>query len=96
MLWSTSCLESHLPMSLVQMVYIVLLLTMEALVSRMGMLVLKNLCENSFSVLISLSSLNVKAIREHKRIYDELSMETMDAIDNETQKLNDMGKKSYR
>lgn len=62
---TTSGLESHLSMSLIHVVYIVLLLTVEALVSSMSVLVLKNLCENSFTVLISLPSLNVHTSSMH-------------------------------
>ena len=47
------------------MVYVVLLLTMEALVSSMSVLVLENLCEDSFSILIGLSSLDVHTSSMH-------------------------------
>lgn len=46
-------------MGLVHVINIVLLLAMESMLSSVGVLVLKNLCQNSFSVLISLSSLNI-------------------------------------
>ena len=59
MLRSTSSLESHLSVGLVHVINIILLLTMEALLSCVSVLVLKNLCEDSLSVLISLASLNV-------------------------------------
>jgi hypothetical protein len=65
MLRSTSGLESHLSMSLIHVVYVVLLLTMEALVSSMSVLVLENLCEDSFSILIGLSSLDVHTSSMH-------------------------------
>eukprot|EP00937_MAST-01D_sp_MAST-1D-sp2_P003715 g3715.t1 len=40
----------------------------------------------------SLSSLNVKAIKQHKRVYPELSVEVLEKIDDETQELNEKGK----
>lgn len=52
-------------MGLIHMVYIVLLLTVEALMSSVSVLILKNFCENSFSILISLASLNVHASSVH-------------------------------
>ena len=43
----------------------------------------------------SLTSLNVKAIRTHKRVYPELSEETLDSIDESTDELNEKGKEYH-
>ena len=40
----------------------------------------------------SLSSINVKAIQDHKRVYPELDVETLEDIDEETDDLNEKGK----
>ena len=43
----------------------------------------------------SLSSLSIKQIKHHKRIYPELSIETLEKIDEETEELNEMGKDQH-
>lgn len=52
-------------MGLVHVINIVLLLAVESVLSSMSVLVLKNLCQNSFSVLVSLSSLNIHSSSMH-------------------------------
>ena len=58
-------MEGHLSVSLVHVINIILLLTMESLLSCMSVLVLKNLCEDTLSVLISLACLNVHTSSMH-------------------------------
>ena len=52
-------------MGLIHVINIVLLLAVESVLSSMSVLVLKNLCQNSFSVLVSLSSLNIHSSSMH-------------------------------
>ena len=51
-------------MGLVHVINVVLLLAVESVLSGVGVLVLKNLCQNSFSVLV-LSSLNIHSSSMH-------------------------------
>lgn len=51
-------------MGLVHVINVVLLLAVESMLSGVGVLVLKNLCQNSFSVLV-LSSLNIHSSSMH-------------------------------
>lgn len=43
----------------------------------------------------SLSSLSIKQIKNHKRIYPELNIETLEKIDEETEELNEKGKEHH-
>ena len=51
-------------MGLVHVINVILLLAVESVLSGVGVLVLKNLCQNSFSVLV-LSSLNIHSSSMH-------------------------------